>query len=110
MELNVDVLSLDVTSNKHGPIILSGSADEAKISNNRSGDVSAKDLEITHAKVVIKGSGNVSLHVENELYAELQGAGNLVLTGSPRIRTLVTKGTGTLKISETPYAYGKEKG
>jgi hypothetical protein len=50
--------------------------------------------------VVIKGAGNVSVHVEDELYADLHGSGNLVLTGSPRIRSMVTKGTGTLKISE----------
>jgi HEPN domain-containing protein len=100
MELNVDVLSLDVTSNKHGRIILSGSADEGKIFNNRSGDISAKDLELTRAKVVIKGSGNVSVHVEDELYADLHGSGNLLLTDAPRIKAMVTKGTGTLRLSE----------
>lgn len=100
IELNVDVLALDVTSNKHGKIILSGSADEGKILNNRSGDISAKDLELTSAKVVIKGSGNVAVRVEDELYADLHGSGNLIVTGSPRVRALVTKSTGTLKISE----------
>lgn len=100
IELNVDVLVLDVTLNKHGKIILSGSADEAKIFNNRSGDISAKDLEVTSAKVVIKGSGNVSVHVEDELHAELRGSGNLLLTGSPRIRTMATSGAGTLKFSD----------
>lgn len=100
IELNVNVLTLDVTSNKHGAIILSGSADEGKIFNNRSGEIRAQDLELSCARVVIKGSGNVSLHVEEELHADLHGSGNLVLTGSPRIRTLATKSTGTLKISE----------
>jgi uncharacterized protein len=100
IELNVAVLTLDVTSNKHGAIILSGSADEGKIFNNRSGEIRAKDLLVSCARVVIKGSGNVSVHVEDELYADLHGSGNLVLTGSPRIRALVTKSTGTLKISE----------
>ena len=100
IELIVDVLTLDVTLNKHGKIILSGSADEGKIFNNRSGDISAKDLELTSAKVVIKGSGHVVVRVEDELYADLHGSGNLVVTGSPRIRALVTKSSGTLKISE----------
>jgi HEPN domain-containing protein len=99
MELNIDVLVLDVTLNKHGRVILTGSADEAKIFNNRSGEISAKDLEVTNAKVVIKGSGNVSVHVEDELHAELRGSGNLILTGSPRIRTMATSGTGTLKFN-----------
>lgn len=101
IELNVDVLTLDVTSNKHGIITLSGSADEGRIFNNRSGDINAKALELTSAKIVIKGSGNVSAHVQDELHADLHGSGNLVLTGSPRIRHMVTKGTGTLKINET---------
>lgn len=100
IELNVDVLTVDVTLNKHGKIILSGSADEGKICNNRSGDISAKDLELTSAKVVIKGSGNVAVRVEDELYADLHGSGNLIVTGSPLIRALVTKSTGTLKISQ----------
>lgn len=100
IELNVDVLVLDVTLNKHGKIILSGSADEAKIFNNRSGDISAKDLEATSAKVAIKGSGNVAVHVEDELHVELLGSGNLLLTGSPRIKTMVTTGAGTLKFAD----------
>lgn len=100
IELNVDVLVLDVTLNKHGKIILFGSADEAKIFNNRSGDISAKDLEVASAKVVIKGSGNVSVHVEDELHAELRGSGNLLLTGSPRIKTMATTGAGTLKFGD----------
>lgn len=100
IELNVEVLVLDVTLNKHGKITLSGSADEAKIFNNRSGDISAKDLEVTSAKVVIKGSGNVSVHVEDELYAEVRGSGNLLLTGSPRIKTMATTGAGTLKFGD----------
>ena len=100
IELNVNVLALDVTSNKQGAIILSGSADEGKILNNRSGEIRAQDLALSCARVVIKGSGNVSLHVADELHADLHGSGNLVLTGSPRIRALATKSTGTLKISE----------
>lgn len=100
IEFNVDVLTLVVTSNKHGAIVLSGSADEGKIFNNRSGQIHAKDLLLSCARVVIKGSGSVSLHVEDELYAHLHGAGDLAVTGSRRIRSMVTKGPGTLNISE----------
>lgn len=98
--LNVKAGTLDVTSNKHGRIILSGFAGEGKILNNRSGEISAKELHLKALTVLIKGSGNVAVHVENELHATLHGTGNLMLTGSPRVKTLVTKGTGTLKIHQ----------
>jgi HEPN domain-containing protein len=100
IELNVEVLVLDVTLNKHGKIILSGFADEAKILNNRSGEISARDFEVTSAKVVIRGSGNVAVNVEDELHAELRGSGNLFLTGSPRIKAMAVTGTGTLKFTD----------
>lgn len=100
INLHIDVLMLDVTLNKHGNIILSGSADEGKVTNNRTGNLNAKDCEVTSARVVIKGSGSVSLHVEDELHTELRGSGNLLLSGSPRIKTMITKGTGSLKITD----------
>lgn len=107
--LELDVLSLDATLNKHGDIRLSGSAEEARIVNNRSGDLDAKDLAVTSATVIVKGSGEVTVHVEDELHAELRGSGDLRILGSPRIKALTTTGTGTFKISDKPMSHGKEE-
>jgi HEPN domain-containing protein len=99
INLAIDVLMLDVTLNKNGNITLSGSADEAKIFNNRTGDFDGKDLETTSAKVILKGSGNVSVQIEDELQTELHGSGNLIVTGSPRIKSMTLSGSGKLTIN-----------
>lgn len=39
----------------------------------------------------------MSIHVEDELKAELQGAGDLSYKGKPRIESLSVTGTGKLK-------------
>jgi uncharacterized protein len=99
IDLAIDVNALDVTVNKHGNVQLSGSANEAKIFSNRTGNFNGKDLEISDAKIIMKGSGNVSIHVEDELEIELHGTGNLLLNGAPRIKRLELSGTGTMKLN-----------
>lgn len=99
IDLHVDAAMLDVTLNKHGNIILSGSAGEAKLFNHRTGNIDGKDLAVTSAKVIIKGAGNVYAHIEDELQAELHGSGSLIVTGSPRIKTMTATGAGTVKIT-----------
>lgn len=107
IELDVRVDMLDVTSNKNGRILLSGVAGYGQISNGRGGEIRAEDLHLKTGRIVIKGTGNVAVTVQDELYADLNGGGNLLLTGSPRIKSLDIKGTGTLKIKK-PIDYGKE--
>lgn len=96
--LVVDVIALDVTLTKNGNLIMSGSAEDVKVLNTGTGNIEASRLEATEARITIKGSGNVSIHVEEELSAVLQGTGDLILQGSPRLKSLVS-GTGQIKKS-----------
>ena len=90
--------ALDVTLTKTGNLTISGSSEDVKVLNTGTGNVEASKLEATEARITIKGSGNVSMHVEEDLSAVLQGTGDLILRGSPRLKSLVN-GTGQIKKS-----------
>ncbi len=89
IQLRVQSGTLDATLTKRGTLRLAGSADKIKILNTGSGDIDGADLEGFEGKVTIKGSGNVSIHLNDELDAVLEGKGVLLLTGHPRIKSLV---------------------
>lgn len=95
--LDVDVLSLDITLTKTGNVSITGSTDEIKVLNHRSGKFDGSKLETSSAKVTIRGSGSVSIQVEDELIAILQGTGDLMYKGTPRLKSLSNNGTGRLK-------------
>lgn len=96
--LAFDVMVLDITLTKTGNLIISGSSEDVKVLNTGTGNIEASKLEATEARITIKGSGNVSMHVDEELSAVLQGTGDLILQGSPRLKSLVN-GTGQIKKS-----------
>lgn len=98
ISLAVDVMALDVTLTKTGNITITGSSEDVKVLNTGTGNIEASKLEATGARITIKGSGNVSMHVEEELSAVLQGTGDLILQGSPRLKSLVS-GIGQIKKS-----------
>lgn len=91
IDLQVDVTSLDATVTKSGPLKISGSADEVKILNTGPGSFDGIDLETSEAKVTVKDSGGVSIGVEEELSAFLEGTGNLLLKGEPRLKSFVMR-------------------
>src|SRR5690606_4076335 len=93
ISLALAVMALDVTLTKTGNLVISGSAEDVKVLNTGTGYIDASKLEATEARITIKGTGNVSMHVEEELNAVLQGTGNLILQGNPRLKSLVS-GTG----------------
>ncbi|NOT74425.1 MAG: HEPN domain-containing protein [Cyclobacteriaceae bacterium] len=86
VNLKVDVSILDATVTKTGTLRISGSALKANIMNTGPGSFEGLDLEASEAKVTIKDSGGISIQVEDELNAFLEGDGNLQLKGKPRLR------------------------
>lgn len=89
IDLKVNVSTLDATVTKIGGLKLSGTADCAKILNTGPGDFVGSELETSETKVTIKGSGSVSIHVEDQVSAFLYGHGKLLLKGEPRIKEFV---------------------
>lgn len=96
ISLAVNVMALDVTLTKTGNLIISGSTEDVKVLNTGTGNIEASNLEATQARITIKGTGSVSMQVEEELNAVLQGTGDLVLQGSPRLKSLAN-GTGKIR-------------
>lgn len=91
IDLVVNVSTLDATVTKSGTLELSGSADRAILLNTGSGELDAAHLEVSEAQVTIRDSGNISLCVEDELTAYLDGEGILKLKGEPRLKNLSMK-------------------
>lgn len=89
IDLQVDVTSLDATVTKAGKLKISGSANEATILNTGPGAFDGIGMETDVTKVTIKDSGPVSVHVDEELSAVLEGTGNLLLKGEPRLKSFV---------------------
>ena len=89
IDLQVDVSTLDATITKMGGLKISGSADKAHILNTGSGAFEGIELETSEAKVTVKNSGGVSIHVEDELITILEGDGTLTLKGEPRLKRFV---------------------
>jgi hypothetical protein len=79
---------LNATVTKTGMLRISGSASVASVLNTGPGLFDGFDLETSEAKVTIKDSGNVSLQVDDELRAFLDGAGIFTLKGEPRMKKL----------------------
>lgn len=86
VNLKVDVATLDATVTNTGTLRISGSALKAIIMNTGPGSFEGLDLEASEAKVTIKDSGGISIQVEDELNAFLEGDGNLQLKGEPRLK------------------------
>ena len=98
VSIAVEVISLDVTLTKSGNLIITGSSEDVKALNTGTGNIEARSLKAAEASITIKGSGNVSMQVEEELSAAIHGTGDLILWGNPRLKSLTGK-TGQLKQS-----------
>jgi hypothetical protein len=98
VSIAVEVISLDVTLTKSGNLTITGSSEDVKALNTGTGNIEARSLKAAEAGITIKGSGNVSMQVEEELSAAIHGTGDLILWGNPRLKSLTGK-TGQLKQS-----------
>lgn len=89
IELRAETSAFDARLTGSGSLKISGSADKVTILNTGSGSIEGIEMKVSEAKITIKGSGNVSIHVEGELTAFLEGEGKLLLKGQPRLRSFV---------------------
>lgn len=98
INLQVSTHVLDATLTKTGSLKLSGSADKVTLLNTGSANIDCIDLEVSEGKVTIKGSGDIAIHVEDELRTLLEGEGRLHLKGEPRMKSLTMKRPITISI------------
>ena len=82
---DLDVRQLTVTIDGAGNISASGVAETQTIEIRGSGDYAAKGLSSADARVSIRGAGSVTVHATETLDATIDGSGDIVHTGDPRV-------------------------
>ena len=80
---------------------ISGNVDEEDVSISGAGTYRAEDLHASRARVSVSGVGNVVLHAERTLQADISGAGVIEYVGDPVVTRHVS-GLGRVRKRESP--------
>lgn len=78
-----------------GGIRIRGKGEHGDFNISGSGNIRAADFKVESARAGISGSGNMKIHVTEELDARISGSGDIEYTGRPRINS---KSSGSGKI------------
>lgn len=92
------VPTFDVTLTGAGLVELEGRADKLALTLAGAGDIDASHMEAADLKVVLQGAGDIRAWASNSVDAQLRGAGDIDIQGSPhRVRQTV-HGAGDINI------------
>jgi hypothetical protein len=94
--LNTDANEINIRINGSGDVYLDGQTDELDIQVNGSGRLKAEGLEAEDCEVVINGSGDCWLNIEDKLNVTVRGSGDVIYQGNPDINTRIS-GSGSVK-------------
>lgn len=86
----------DIVLNGSGIIQLEGSGNNLSLYSSGSGDIRAFDYAVDEADVKLYGSGDALIDVWRFIDAEINGSGDIVYEGNPRIQALRT-GSGVIR-------------
>jgi hypothetical protein len=75
--------TLTIESQGSGQLSLAGRIDALELDVQGSGDVDAKALAATRARVTVHGSADVDVLVEDSLDAQINGSGDITYRGNP---------------------------
>lgn len=100
-ELDLEVATTDLRTSiaGSGTVRLRGTTNSVNIQIAGSGTIHASDLTASAAEVTVAGSGDIHLHVTDQLSAEIMGSGDVVYRGSPTIETSIL-GSGEVRSEE----------
>jgi hypothetical protein len=89
---DMDVLDIRANSvsgqlDGSGDMTLSGSARNATLVLNRSGELSARKLDAENVTAHVNGSGEISCTATKTLETNIQGSGEISYKGNPSIRS-----------------------
>ncbi|OHD69698.1 MAG: hypothetical protein A2177_00525 [Spirochaetes bacterium RBG_13_68_11] len=93
-EIDVDAVAAGIDGS--GGISLRGVARLAEYDINGSGDIEAGDLSSVDARVIIRGSGDVTLEATGTLDVEISGSGDVRYRGGAKV-TVRDSGSGTVR-------------
>jgi Putative auto-transporter adhesin, head GIN domain len=93
-KLDGDALSMSISGSGTGN--LAGRVDDLTVSISGSGSFNGAELKAKRAKVVVSGSGEVTVNASDELDAKVSGSGSIWYVGSPKLTPSVS-GSGSIK-------------
>lgn len=88
--------SVELAIGGSGSIELMGSAQSVEIAVAGSGDMKCGDLEVADAEVSIAGSGDVMIHVKDNLEVSIAGSGDVRYKGNPKVESSII-GSGDVR-------------
>lgn len=95
MQVAVEAQQVTATIRGSGDLQIEGTCETFQGSIHGSGDIDAMDLKCVRASTEVVGSGDLSIHVTEDLQATVTGSGNITYKGSPtRIDQNVTGSGG----------------
>lgn len=86
----VDADMADITISGSGEVDIYGNCKTLDMGISGSGKVKAYDFATYNTDIVISGSGNAYVNVENRLNVKISGSGNVYYIGDPRINQSVS--------------------
>jgi hypothetical protein len=97
---DVEGEQLTITNQGSGDLSLAGRVDTLTIDVNGSGDVDAKALSATHARVTVNGSSDVDVLAVESLDAKVNGSGDISYRGNPKDVKRQVNGSGDIEPAE----------
>lgn len=94
---DIDNNNFSTQINGSGDIFITGSTYEFDAVVNGSGDIHAFPLITQEAKIHVRGSGDVEIHVEKNLQATVDGSGDIKYTGNPKNVSKNIVGSGDIE-------------
>jgi len=97
-DMNIDALSdlMIAQVSGSGDITLLGETIDLDLTVKGSGDINARNSISDYAEVHVKGSGDVKVNVFKELYASINGSGDIHYWGNPEIVNTNVSGSGDI--------------
>jgi hypothetical protein len=79
-----------------GKMMITGKSQRADLDISGSGNFECEGLEVSDARIEIRGSGDAGINVIENLEGKISGSGNIKYQGNPGI-TFSVSGSGKLK-------------
>lgn len=94
---NNEFNTLKIDVNGSGTVDVAGKTETLKATLDGVGSIKAFNLKANNATVALNGAGKMEIRVKKELSATLNGVGELLYKGEPKLNDISLKGFGSIK-------------
>jgi len=97
-DMNIDSISdyMVASISGSGDFTLVGATGDLDLSIKGSGDINARNFDSEYAEVHVNGSGDIKVQVFQELFASIDGSGDIHYWGNPEIVNTNISGSGDI--------------